>query len=140
MLRSSQAKGAWSFRNPKHLKKLTQLIYAQAKKYGVSLQQLAVVGNHIHMMIKIPNRQVYLRFIRSLSGSIVLLITGANKLKALAGKFWDYRPFTRIVIGRRGFEILRSYIKLNEQEALGTIAYKKDRLKGLSPPEWVMLI
>ncbi len=54
-------------------------------------------------------------------------------------KLWMYRPFTRVVCGRTDYKNVRNYIQLNEKEALGEIAYKKDRLRGLSITEWEIL-
>jgi len=63
---------------------------------------------------------------------------GRNKCKAMK-KLWKYRPYTRIVIGRRDYKGVQNYIQLNEQEVLGNIPYRKERLKGLSSAEWELL-
>ena len=52
---------------------------------------------------------------------------------------WRHRPFSRVVRGWRAYKIVRDYIQLNEQEALGQIPYRKKRLKGLSNSEWQIL-
>jgi hypothetical protein len=44
-----------------------------------------------------------------------------------------------VVKGWKAYQIVRNYIQLNEKEALGEIAYKKDRLRGLSMSEWNIL-
>ncbi|MEK6774395.1 MAG: hypothetical protein AABY64_10665 [Bdellovibrionota bacterium] len=54
-------------------------------------------------------------------------------------KLWKYRPFTRVIKGWKAYKIVRSYIQLNEREALGVIPYRKTRLKGLSSTEWELL-
>tara|TARA_B100001989_G_C24249867_1_gene321528 strand:- start:304 stop:561 length:258 start_codon:yes stop_codon:yes gene_type:complete len=35
------------------------------------------------------------------------------------GKFWDYRPFSRVVQGRKAFLNLEDYITINRMEGLG---------------------
>lgn len=62
-----------------------------------------------------------------------------KKAQRLIRKLWQYRPFTRVVIGQRGFLNVRNYIRLNEKEALGEIPYRKQRLRGLSAGEWAVL-
>jgi hypothetical protein len=64
---------------------------------------------------------------------------GEGSSSKLVKKLWKYRPFTRVVIGRRDYENVQNYIQLNEKEALGEIPYRKDRLKGLSSVEWELL-
>jgi len=54
-------------------------------------------------------------------------------------KLWRHRPFSRVVKGWKAYQIVRNYIQLNEKEAFGEIAYKKDRLRGLSISEWNIL-
>ncbi len=62
-----------------------------------------------------------------------------RKTESQVARLWKHRPFTRVVRGWKAFQIARNYLKLNEQEALGNIAYKKNRLKGLSAGEWEIL-
>jgi hypothetical protein len=64
---------------------------------------------------------------------------GDRKSDKAVTKLWQYRPFTRVVIGRRDFQGVQNYIQLNEKEALGEILYRKERLKGLSSAEWELL-
>jgi hypothetical protein len=48
-----------------------------------------------------------------------MAITGVSRWKKLDFKFWDLRPFSRVVIGRRAFRFVVDYIHLNQLEALG---------------------
>jgi hypothetical protein len=52
---------------------------------------------------------------------------------------WKYRPFTRVVRGWKAYQVVRSYIRLNEKEARGEIPYRKQRLRGLSSADWGIL-
>ena len=123
VLRSSQAKGEWSFRKKGNPEKIKLILHRYAAKYGVTLYSCANVGNHLHLHLKLANRHTYPAFIRSLTAALVLAITGASKLQKLGRKFWDYRPYTRIVKGRRGFLGLNDYIAVNQLEGLG---WKRD--------------
>ena len=119
VLRSTRARGEWSFRRPKNERRIRQLADRFARRYGVRVLSLANVGNHLHFHVKLSNRHLYRPFIRALTGAIAMAVTGASRWKPLEGKFWDYRPFTRIIQSFRGFLNLRDYIRINQLEGAG---------------------
>jgi putative transposase len=122
VLRSSKAKGEWSFKRPDNEKKIRALIEKFGKKYGVKILSLAVVGNHLHFHIKLGSRHLYAPFIKALTGSIAMAVTRTSRWKKSGEtrlKFWDYRPFTRIVVGLRAILHLRDYIAVNQLEGYG---------------------
>lgn len=83
---------------------------------------MANVGNHLHLHIQLTNRFTYKPFIRALTSAIAMAITGVNKwTRARLGRirFWDYRPYTRVVIGFRALLGLRDYIRINIWEGYG---------------------
>jgi putative transposase len=129
VLRSSRAVGAWSFRAPRNDRKVRAFTQKFSKRYGVRVLKLANVGNHLHFHIQLGNRHLYRPFIRALTGAIALSVTEAKKGEPLkrdesgqtkTPRFWDYRPFTRIVRGYRALLTLRDYLEINELEGLGT--------------------
>ncbi|MBO9667913.1 MAG: transposase [Bdellovibrio sp.] len=103
VLKSSQASGGWSFRRIENSKKIQSILYSQAQKYGVRIQEVAKSSDHLQLIVKIKNREAFNAFMRAISGMIAMAVTGAAKTRALKTKFWDYRPWTRIV------EILKKY-------------------------------
>lgn len=118
VLRSSKAKGEWSFR--RHKMKINKIIDKFAARYGVRILSVANVGNHLHLHIKLGNRFTYTAFIRALTSALMMAVTGASRWKPFTeGKFWDYRPFTRIITGLRAFLTMRNYIEINQMEAAG---------------------
>jgi hypothetical protein len=133
VLRSSKASGDWSFKKPKNEAKIRDLTRRFSQKFGITVLSLANVGNHLHFQIKLSNRFTYKPFIRALTASIAMAITGASRWKTLSerlieegeiprGKnssFWDYRPFTRVVRGLKAFLSLRNYIEINQLEGFG---------------------
>lgn len=107
------------FCNPIH--RFTEKI---AKRWGIRLYRYANVGNHIHLLIRVPSRATWQRFMRELSGGIALIVTGARKGSALtrneSGRgFWDHLAFTRIVHFGRDFENMGRYLIKNLFESLG---------------------
>jgi len=123
VLRSSKAKGAWSFRTAKNERKIKDLTERFAAKYGIVLHSMANVYNHLHLHIGLASKASYKPFIRALTAAIAMAITGAsrwNPLKKVPGdKFWDYRPFTRLVYGAKAFLRVNDYVDVNELEGMG---------------------
>lgn len=117
VLRSTQAKGDWSFR--KHRKTISALLQKFTNKFGVKLHSFANVGNHLHLHVRLGNRFAYPAFIRALTGAIALAVSGANKFKRLKKRFWDRRPFTRLVQSYAAFRRLENYVKINGLEGSG---------------------
>lgn len=88
--------------------KIREIIFKQAKSVGIKVYAWSVQKDHIHLSIKIPNREAYKKWIRAMTGLIARLF----------GKgLWKFRPFTRILgsFGRE-FQILNNYIFRNELE------------------------
>ena len=106
VLRSNRS---W-MRTPKHFKLVNDTVTRATARHGVRLYQFANVGNHLHLLIKIPNRGRWAKFIRELTGRIAMLRTG--------GAAWARRPFTRVVNGwRKAFNSVKEYVRLNDWEA-----------------------
>ncbi|HEX4926026.1 MAG TPA: transposase, partial [Bdellovibrionales bacterium] len=123
VLRSSKAKGAWSFKAAANERRIREIVKRFSAKFGVRLISLAVVGNHLHFHIRLANRFTYAPFIKAVTAAIAMAVTGAsrwNPLKTSAkDRFWDYRPFTRVILGMKAFLNLRDYIHINQLEGFG---------------------
>lgn len=119
VLRSSQAKGIWSFLKPQNKAKIIQILKRFAFKYGIKIISAANVGNHLHLHIQIANRFTYKPFIRAVTGAIAMAITKTSRWSKLEKRFWDCRPFTRVVESLREFLNLRDYIRINKLEGQG---------------------
>ncbi len=158
VLRSTKAKGNWSFLRLENGKKIRAIVEKFANKHGVKVISLANVGNHLHFHIKLANRHSYRPFIRAVTSAIAMSITGRNRwtmagrrkavstdksssatfamseataASATSEKFWDRRPFTRIVQSYLGFLNLSDYIKLNRWEGFGYTKSQARMLLGL---------
>ena len=117
VLRSTRAKGKWRFQATRD--KWKPILRKFSKKYGVRILSESDPGNHIHLHIQLSNRHTYRAFIRAVTSAIAMAITGASRWKKIDFKFWDRRPFTRVVIGRRGYLNASDYVRINELEARG---------------------
>lgn len=122
VLRSTKATGDWSFRRSQNRKKIEQILNRFAGKYGIRLLSVANVGNHLHLHIQLLNRNTYRPFIRAVTGAIAMAISGRSrwaKKHHAKLKFWDRRPFSRVVVGWRALLSLRDYIRINRLEGYG---------------------
>lgn len=119
ILKSSRAAGPWSFRAAHNKRKVIALIEKFAAKNAVKVLSIANANNHIHLHIKLTTRHLYRAFIRGLTAALAMAITGASRWKKLKIKFWDYRPYTRILKGWKAVLTLRDYIRVNQLENAG---------------------
>jgi hypothetical protein len=119
VLKSSKAKGAWSFTRFDNDYKIREIVERFSEKYGVKILSLANVGNHLHFHMKLSNRFTYRAFIRAVTSAITMAITGASRFKPLQEKFWDYRPFTRIIESFKDFLGVEDYLEVNSLESIG---------------------
>lgn len=124
VLRSSIAKGNWSFLHPRHAKFIRELVPGLARSYGVRLYQWSQNGNHLHLLLLAKNRRLLKHFLMILSARISMKITGAKKGRPFGRKFFDAIPFSRIVEWGKAFKAVVGYVKLNVLEAAGVIKYR----------------
>lgn len=96
-LHSEQARDEWSLKAVRNRRLIQRVVKSQAKKYEISIREIVTHGQDLHLLIKLKNRSSFAPFIRAVSGMLALLITGSGKTRALKKKFWDFRPWTRIV-------------------------------------------
>ena len=110
VLKTSKAKGRYAFSPTDH--RLKSLIQKMGQRFGVRIYSMAQNWSHIHLVIRLPNRVAYQRFIRAMTGAMVL------KLKATKG-FFDLTPYTKVATWGRQFKNLKIYTHKNDLEALG---------------------
>jgi len=115
--------------NPSN-RKLENLIRYQANKYGIKVYEVALNWTHVHLLIKLPSREAYVAFIRTVTSLIVSFASKAKdmnlKAKGLDLKsIFDLRPYTKILSWGKQFQRVIEYLELNTLEALGLIVRKK---------------
>lgn len=121
VLRSSRATGPRSFKTAKNSRAIGLIVGQFSRKFGVQVLSLANVGNHLHFQVKLGNRFAFKPFIRAVTGAIAMAISGVSRWNPGCGeKFWDYRPFTRVVDGGlTAFLRVRDYVRINQLEGFG---------------------
>ncbi len=118
VLRASKARGALSLLHKQNKQHVIHILRKQARKYFVQIRQMANVGNHLHLEVKISAKKEFQHFLRSVTCLIARRVTGAKKGKKF-GKFWDCLAFTRIVKSYKEQQILERYIMANHAESVG---------------------
>ena len=119
-LRSSQARGDWSFRTPKNFQAVNSLTRKFAERFKVQVLRLSNNHNHLHYHLRFPSKKAYVKFIRALTAALAIAITGVTRwTKALAKKFWDRRPYTRVIETLHQYATYENYLDLNDLEAEG---------------------
>jgi hypothetical protein len=70
------------------------------------------------MDIQLSHRRTYKPFIRAITSAIAMAITGLSRWTKHKRKikFWDYRPFTRVIRGWRAKLRFKDYILINQLE------------------------
>jgi REP element-mobilizing transposase RayT len=121
-LRSTKAIGRHSFLSPSLKKQVDVFVRSFSKQKGVHILSFANVGNHIHLHVKLINSTLYRAWIRGLSSGLAMLsmgLEGFKKLKEEGKKFWDQRPFSRVIQSFRHFLNTKTYVEINVLEGMG---------------------
>jgi REP element-mobilizing transposase RayT len=148
VLRSLFATGELSFRHPRHRSAIERILISTAKKFGVQIYRKSINSNHIHLVLRTPSRRLYSAFVRVATGLIAsqvmrglsfkefrrTLLASASSAKASdkqkpepqgkGQKFFQFRPFTRVLHWGRDFRTCCQYVVQNTLEAMGFIIYK----------------
>lgn len=134
VMRSTFATRGRSFLfNTQRKNRIRSLIDRAAHAQGVKIYRYANSGNHLHMIVLPRSRVAFHRFIRTISGLIARLTLGAERGKALGQKFWDARPFTRILEWGRDYRLTCEYLAQNTLEALGFVPFQPRKERGRDP-------
>ena len=69
--------------------------------------------------MKITSPRLFAGFLRAISGIIARTVLGAQRGEPKGKKFWDARPFTRIVAWGKAYTAACRYLIKNQLEAVG---------------------
>lgn len=141
----------------RHKKRILFVMRKASKLFHVKVYNYAIAGNHLHLLIKGPDRESLQNFFRVFAGHTAQGIlrdcpltlakpkpgapepggAPANSAKTREPckknqrKFWSYLLYTRIVTWGREFKRVHIYIEKNVLETLHVIAYEPRKLKKL---------
>ncbi len=101
-----------------------QTMENQARNFDHTVLTWSVQKNHIHILLRISSREMYVRFIRAFSGLVA---------RKLGRGLWKVRPFTKVLSWGRETWNVNNYIFKNEMEVFGIWSYQPRR-RGASNP------
>lgn len=131
----------------RHRPLIEKIVSKAKKRFYIRVYEIAVVSNHIHILIKGHTRQDLQNFFRVVAGHIAqeilrqfpisagerLSAGGApkpHKVREKENRFWQTRIYSRIVSWGREYLNVKKYVIQNELEALGIIPYKQRTKKS----------
>ncbi len=124
VLRSTIAKGRYSLLLKN--KEIDAEIRKQAHRFFVKIYQIANAGNHIHIVLRAHKRREFRKFMRIIASLIARKVLGAKRnsavLKDSKRRFWDARPWSRIISWGKHFKNAISYLNLNNIETQFNLA------------------
>lgn len=127
VIKSSKAVGRLSFLN--HQRQLDQSLRIISKKWGVVVRKTAWVRNHVHLILQIGSRSQYQGWVREMTSAMVHVlktrIQDHSDLLHQLTRFFDHRPFTRVIEWGRDLENAIDYLALNQMEVVGLRPAKK---------------
>jgi putative transposase len=103
--------------------------------FKVRVYEYAIASNHLHLLVKGPDRESIQNFFRvfaghtaqrilklhPLTGGALQPLTGCKKNQR---KFWGFLIYSRVVTWGHEYSAVRRYIERNALEALHLIAYQ----------------
>jgi REP element-mobilizing transposase RayT len=129
VLRSSLARNERSMLL--HDRTIQRVLQRLAKRFHIRLYDIANSGNHLHLILRLPHRQALTPFLKAASGLIARIVLKVERGQARAPRearvgarqtkprFWDARPWTRIVSFGPDFKRLKDYLMLNRADLAG---------------------
>ena len=133
-MRSESAKGRLSLGLPRHRNFIERKVREYAVKWGIRIYTFSNNSNHLHMVIRAGTRVGFQNFLRALSAQVALFVTGAKKGAALGKRFWDLLAFTRVPGWGRAYAVVRDYVEMNQQEAVGLPTRRSGRVQKVKKP------
>jgi hypothetical protein len=102
----------------KHRLLVLDRILLYAHRNAIRIYDYAPNRDHVHVVLKIPSREAYVRFIRALTGALG---------RILGRGLFTFTPFTRVMAWGRAYKEVRDYLARNREEATGLAPYQPRR-------------
>jgi REP element-mobilizing transposase RayT len=125
----------------RHRPLIAKVIAKAKKRFYIRVYEMAVVSNHIHLVVKGYRRRDLQNFFRVVAGHIAqeilrefpiergkrggapVSLSTERKTRETENKFWQTRIYSRIVTWGREYLAVKRYVIQNTMEALGIIPY-----------------
>ena len=137
VMRSARAVGRHSLM--RHGNRIADVLHTLAARHHIRIYSVANAGNHLHLLVQAPSRELLSAFLRGVTGRIAqLVMEDSPEIQTSLGRevkphkektarhltdkiaatkdatgFWDARPFTRLVSWGADFRRVARYLGLN---------------------------
>ena len=102
-----------SFFNPRS-RKVRKLFFEVATKYEIRIYQLILNHSHCHLVVKLPSRSGYVKFIREVTSKLVKYFSDAVGITLK--HIFEWRPWTRVIGWGRDFVNIQNYMIKNQEK------------------------
>ena len=131
VLKSSHAIKDKTFSHANNKGMVHSLLKTYLSLCGITLYEMALMKNHIHLLVQLPNRILFQKFLRIFLGVVARKMLNAEKGRAGKVPYWDNLPYTRIVEKGRDFINVVNYIKKNVLDSIVGIDFNDLELNPL---------
>lgn len=122
-LRSELARAEMSLLSPHTSEWLTAFVPQLSKKLCVRIYCWSINGNHLHFVINANSREVFQRFLRTLASRISCFVLGVRRGQGKSIRFWEGRPYSRVLSWGREFSNVMRYVERNIKESCRQYPY-----------------
>lgn len=118
--RSEIAKGSMRLSN--HEQKILAALQKMSRRFRVTIYNFANAGNHLHLLLRPPKDRAHLAaFLRAFPGLVARIASGAQKGRPGKGRFFQKRPWSRLVSFGRDYLTVFKYVRRNNLIAIGLL-------------------
>jgi len=114
---------------------IDRILKEEVDRQGGRLFDGSNSGNHLHLLVQFRRPEALRSFLRAIAGRIARLVLGAKKGTRIlknGQRFWDARPWSRLVGWGRDFANVRRYALVNAHERLGlSRAHSREMIREL---------
>jgi len=98
------------------MNEIDNILQEQVRRHKIRVFGAANSGNHIHLVIQAPSKEHLTSFLKAFSGRVAQIVQGEKiekSRKSFKEKFWEARPYSRLVSWGKDLNGLLRYIGIN---------------------------
>lgn len=122
-LRSEIAKKQYSLLSPRTRTWLEAYVPKLAKQLSIHLYSWSINSNHFHFVLSSKSRVSFLTFLKIVASRTARFVLNAEKGRPKNMRFWQKRPYSRVLTWGREFSHVVRYVRRNVKEAMGSMPY-----------------
>ena len=112
------------------MNEVDSVLQEQSRRHMIRVYGAANSGNHLHLVIQAPSKDHLISFLKAFSGRVAQIVQGEKiekSRKSFKEKFWEARPYSRLVSFGRDLKGLLRYIGINSTETVLEISREVTR-------------